>query len=185
MTTQEEMSAVARMLLSIYDTDIERIASREAASRHYIDPEDVAQAVRLSIVEEWKIYQGREADQVIAILRRRARRYIEKEVADYMYFSGAYLYTPQQVRYHLETSAWTEMTEHSDINARADVLAAWETLPPATKRAVYRRYALGIPTSEMTDAESRACRRGVDQITERMNKNVPPAVSTEEVLAHD
>lgn len=165
--------------LALYDDEITATARREAGSRHYIHSDDVAQAIRIAVNAEWKQFKSCERSQVIAMFKRRARQYIDKEVTDYMHFTGAYIYTPAQVRHHLEASAWSELIS-ADIEARTDIYQAWSQLSPVRKRAVYRRYALDMQPSEVPEAERKACNRGIDDMAVFMNKNVPNAVNTEE-----
>lgn len=167
--------------LRTYDAEIESVASREVGSRHYLDPDDTAQAIRESVLDEWKHFKGRTLKEVRAMFKRRARQYIAKEVTDYMHFTNSYVYTPAQIRHHLETTTWSDVDDAPDLDARADMLAAWQRLSPATRQAVYKRYGLGHYSSELTDAERKAANRGVDEIAAHMNRHLPLATSTQEL----
>jgi hypothetical protein len=85
----------------------------------------------------------------------------------YMYATGAFLYTPGMVRRYLEDVVWCSPQDCMDVEARADISQAYEQLPKGMKAAVYKRYALKEPT--LTRAEVTAESRAVKAITDRLN----------------
>lgn len=166
--------------LSFYHLEMRAVASRETGSRHYIDKEDVVQAIGIAVMDEWKYFKGRGLKEARAMFKRRARQYIAKEVTDYMHFTNSYVYTPAQIRHHLETTTWSDVEAAPDLDARADMIAAWQRLSPATRQAVYKRYGVGLYSQELTEAERKAANRGVDEMANYMNRHIPAAISTEE-----
>jgi hypothetical protein len=114
------------------------------------------------------------------MFKRLARQFLATERIDYMYFTGGFVYTPSQVQHALATSTWSDASEAPDVDARADMHSAWRRLTPVQQNAVYKRYGLNMPVSELTSAERSAAYRGVDEITQYLNRNTPDAEALEE-----
>ena len=149
---------------------IKGIALSKGRNLGYTTPDDIEQAIMEHITLKWNLYAGRPAPVVPSYFGKAANQYLAQERLDYMYFTAAYLYTPSEIRRHLRDSAWTDLDQCPDVDARTDLHAAFKTLTKARQDAVYKQYGLGIPSSEMSEAEGRAARRGVDDITAYLNK---------------
>jgi hypothetical protein len=170
----EYIPATLEEFLEFHDPTIQRVAKRKWGRQGFCEAEDVAQAIRLNVIEKWKRYEGLDANQATRYFEKAASQYLGKEAEDYMYFSGTYVYTPGQVRKHLERSTWSLIEEAPDVDARIDIKSAFENLSPARKAAVFRRFALKIPLEETTTLEQRNCLRGIDAITHWLNRREKP-----------
>lgn len=134
--------------------------------------DDVEQAIWEHVVGNWKYYAVADEENVGKFMTRAARGYVRKERVDYMYFTGAFVYTPKIVAAFLETCAWKPLEEVPDVDARVDVREAFEILrdkAPSQAQAVFKRYALG---EELSAAEQKNVSRGVESLTHRLNSGL-------------
>ena len=103
----------------------------------------------------------------IGIAGENQRRRGKQARIDYMYATGAFLYTPSIVRRCLESVVFCPESEARDIEARADITEAMERLPGGQKAAIYKKFALNEPLTR--PGEKTAESRGVADITHRLN----------------
>lgn len=143
------------------------VASKEWGNSHIYDMQDVAQAIWIHIMANWKEYEKADKPLVYFLARRAARDYCKQARIDYMYATGAFLYTPGIVRRCLESVVFCPEAEAHDIEARADITEAMEKLPRAQKAAIYKKFALNEPLTG--PGEKTAESRGVTAITHRLN----------------
>lgn len=156
--------------ISYHHETIKAIASSKGRNLGYTTPDDVEQEIMKHVVTNWHLYSGKKASTVKSYFEKAANQFLNRERIDYMYFSAAYIYTPAEIRRHLRDSAWVDADQCPDVDARVDLHAAFKTLTKGRKTAVYKQYGLGIPSGELSEAEGRAARRGVDDITAHLNK---------------
>lgn len=136
-----------------------------------IEAEDIEQGIWEAVVRTFdSAFKGLDPETARSRLYRVGVRYQDSEDIDYMYFSGNYSYSPKEVRVKLSTCAWTELDECPDIDAKVDLNAAFDALPPKRRMALFKRYGMKVPASEMSSAENRACERGVESITVWLNR---------------
>lgn len=156
--------------ISYHHETIKVIAKSKGHSLRYATPDDVEQEIMEHLVKNWHLYAGKKASTVKTYFEKAANQFLNRERIDYMYFSAAYIYTPAEIRRHLRDSAWTDADQCPDVDARVDLHTAFKTLTKGRRIAVYKQYGLGIPSGELSEAEGRAARRGVDDITAYLNK---------------
>ena len=172
VTTEEVLDFTTDDLdafISYHHDTIKGVALSKGRNLGYTTPDDVEQAIMEHVVRKWHLYSGRPASRVQSYFGKAANQFLNQERLDYMYFSAAYLYTPAEIRRHLRESAWSDLEQCPDVDARIDLHKAFATLTKGRQEAVYKQYGLGIPSSEMSEAEGRAARRGVDDITAYLN----------------
>lgn len=149
---------------------IRRIARSKARRMGFTTADDIEQAVVEHVITKWTYYSGKPASEVEPLLVKTAGRFVSKESDDYMYFTGGYIYNPAEVRRHLRESAWSEGDNCPDVDAKVDLRAAFKTLTKGRQEAVYQHFALGVPSSEMPDSVRKSKDRGVDDITNWLNR---------------
>lgn len=161
---------------------IKLIAQSKGRGLSYAEPDDIEQEIMEHVIRKWHLYSGQPASKVKSFFERAANQYLEQERDDYMHFTGSFIYTPQETRRHLRESAWLEGAECPDVDAKVDLQAAFATITKGRQDAVYRHFGLGVPTSEMTQAEKRQVHRGVDDMTAWLNrKDAARSYSLDEV----
>lgn len=192
MQTEEQHEVEAEWIpetieefLEYHEERIDRIATSKWNRQGFCRAEDVAQEIRLHVVEKWDHYVGLNAEQSARNFEKAASQYLQSESQDYMYFSGSFVYTPRMVRGLLAEAAWEEAENCPDVDGKVDILMAWATLSPASKAAVFRRYGQGVSDTDLSEAESRAARRGVDSITHQLNRKDAPRSRTLDELRHE
>ena len=146
---------------------VNSIAGTEWKSSHIFTIDDVAQAIWEHMMKEWQYYDGADEALVRHMARRAARRYCMEQRTQYMYATGAFLYTPGMVRRFLEETVWCSPEDCKDVEARVDLSEAYAKLSKVQKAAVYKRY--GLKEQLVTKAEQVAESRAVGNITSRLN----------------
>lgn len=149
-----------------------RIAAREHHSSSIYDRDDIQQAIWEHVIRNWKHYQAIEDPKFVEIyMTKAARGYVRQERVDFMYFAGAFIYTPKIVAGFLETCAWAPLEEVPDIDARVDLQEAFALLrksAPKQAAAVFKRYGMGESES-LSSTESSNLRFGIEAICHRLN----------------
>jgi len=146
---------------------VNNVAGGEWKNSQLFTIDDVAQAVWEHMMANWSHYAGKDEALVKHMARRAARAYCLEQRTQYMYATGAFLYTPGMVRRYLEDVVWCLPGDCMDVDARADIAEAFELLTKGQKAVIYKRYALRetlVRNSEQV-AESRA----IAAITQRLN----------------
>jgi len=156
--------------ITYHHETVKRIAQSKGRSLSFAEPDDVEQAIMEHVITKWHLYAGEPASRVKSFFEKAANQFLAKERDDYMHFTAAYIYTPADIRRHLRESAWTEGADCPDPDAKIDLNAAFKTITKNRQRAVYKQYGLGIPSSELSEAEGRSARRGVDDMTAWLNR---------------
>lgn len=146
---------------------VNAIASQEWKRSPLFSIDDVAQEIWKHMMENWKDYDGKDEGLVKHMARRAARRYCQKQRTEYMYATGAFLYTPAMVRRYLEDVVWCGPEDCKDVEARVDISEAYKKLTKGQKAVVYKRYALREPLAN--NAEEVAESRAVGRITNILN----------------
>lgn len=146
-----------------------KIARREHRKMPSCTVEDMEQAIWEHATKQVKYYLGKDAGTIESYMTRAAKQFWSKERIDWMYFNGAYIYTPADVRKILANSAWSRIDECPDVDGRVDVRTAFLTLAPKQAQAVFKLYGLKEDRSTFTKSEMRNLFYGVDNITHRLN----------------
>lgn len=150
-----------------------RIATREHHGSAIYSIDDLEQAIWEHVLANWKYYAKAEPKFVEIYMTKAARGFAGKERVDYMYFTGAFIYTPKIVAAYLDTCAWKPLEEVPDIDARVDMQEAFELLrarAPKQAAAVFKRYALG--ETALSGAEKFNLSAGVESICHRLNSGL-------------
>lgn len=166
----EEEKVTAPMDSSLYlelEPMVNAVASSEWKGSHIYSIDDVAQAIWEHMMKEWQYYEDADEGLIRHMARRAARRFCQDQRTQYMYATGAFLYTAGMVRRYLEDVVWCGPEDCKDVDARVDMSEAYSKLSRAQKAAVYKRYALKeqLESGAEAVAESRAIRN----ITNRLN----------------
>ena len=152
----------------------QRIAAREHRDSTLFARDDIEQAIWEHVLGNWKHYVAIVDPKFVEIyMTRAARGYVRQERVDFMYFAGAFIYTPKIVAAFLETCAWEPLEEVPDIDARVDLIEAFEQLrksAPKQAAAVFKRYGMG--EEGMDASERKDVSRGVDAICHRLNSGL-------------
>lgn len=173
-TATDTTEAPAKMTTQFYEDWLPsavRIAAREHHGSSVFDRDDIEQAIWEHVASNWKYYVAIEDPKFVEIyMTKAARGYVRQERVDFMYFAGAFIYTPKIVAAFLETCAWEPLEEVPDVDARVDLIEAFELLrrsAPKQAAAVFKRYGMG--ETGLSDAEDKNVQRGVDAICHRLN----------------
>ena len=174
--TTEATDLPAEMTPEFYETyqaTAARIAAREHQKLAMFDAEDVEQAIWEHVLTNWKYYAKADAKFVEIYMTKAARGFAQSERIDYMYFTGAFVYTPKLVAAGLETCAWKPIEEVPDVDTRVDLQEAFEQLrakAPKQAEAVFKRYGLG--EDDLSAAERMNVSRGIESLTHRLNSGL-------------
>ncbi|WP_346921380.1 hypothetical protein [Glutamicibacter creatinolyticus] len=157
--------------VTVHHDTVVKVAETVARSFKTVDAEDLAQDMWESLGKGWKkiIESSRSVRSVLFAV---AKRIANEERIDYMHFTGSFLYTPDEVRDILESSAWVEVEKAPDVEGRADVTQKFEKLPSGQKAALFKRYALGVPSKDLTKSEKNAVFNGITNLTDRLNSGL-------------
>lgn len=148
-----------------------KVARREHRKMPSCTVEDMEQAIWEHATRKLKHYLRKDPSTVESYMTKAAKQFWSKERTDFMYFTGAYIYTPADVRRILASSAWSRLDECPDVDGRVDVRSAFLTLAPKQAQAVFKLYGLKEEQSTFTEAEGRALRYGIDNIAHRLNSS--------------
>lgn len=143
------------------------IASQEWKNSYIFSIDDVAQAIWEHMMKDWKYYEDADDGLTRHMARRAARNYCHNQRTQYMYATGAFLYTPGMVRRFLEEVVWCNAEDCKDVEARIDIQEAYEHLSKGQKAAIYKKFALKEPLTR--NSEQVAESRGIVNITNRLN----------------
>lgn len=145
---------------------IDDAARRESGAS--IEFEDLRQELWVFYLEQKK--QVEHDKQMVDLIGRRARGTARQERIDYMYFSGAFIYTPSMVRTLLADAVWCDVEDSFDIEGRVDVTAALKKQSQRAQGLLYARFALGEKT-ENSSPDRFVIDRAIDSITHELNTN--------------
>lgn len=159
---------------------VNQVAAGEWKNSHLFSIDDVAQAVWEHMMANWSHYETAEEGLIKHMARRAARAYCLEQRNQYMYHTGAFLYTPGMVRRYLEDAVWCLPGDCPDVEARVDIAEAFELLPRGQKAAVYKRY--GLKETLVRNSEQVAESRAIAAITNRLNTGLRLRSATDENL---
>jgi DNA-directed RNA polymerase specialized sigma24 family protein len=146
---------------------VNAVASQEWKRSPHFTIDDVAQSIWLHMMENWKDYDGKDDGLIRHMARRAARRYCQKQRTEYMYATGAFLYTPAMVRRYLEDVVWCGPEDCKDVEARVDISEAYKKLTAGQKKVIYKRYAMREQLAN--NAEEVAESRAIGKIADILN----------------
>lgn len=143
---------------------IDSAAHRESGAT--IGFEDLRQDLWVFYLEQEP--QVEHPKQMAGLIGKRAKHIARQERIDYMYFSGAFIYTPSMVTTLLGGALWCEAEEAFDIEGRVDVATALKKQSQRAQRLLYARFALG-ETPENSSPDRHVIDRAIDSITHELN----------------
>lgn len=143
---------------------IDAAARRESGAS--IDFEDLRQELWVFYLEKKDIVEHDK--QMASLIGKTARGVARQERIDYMYFSGAFIYTPAMVRTLLADAVWCQVEDAFDIEGRVDVTAALQKQPDRAQDLLHARFAMGMHIAG-DSPERRAVDRAIDSITHELN----------------
>lgn len=146
---------------------VNQVAGGEWKNSNLFSIDDVAQAIWEHMMANWSHYAGKDEGLIKHMARRAARAYCLDQRNQFMYATGAFLYTPGMVRRYLEEVVWCSPGDSMDVEARCDISEAYRSLPKGQKAAIYKRYAMQEPL--LRNAEQVAESRAVARITNLLN----------------
>ena len=146
---------------------VNHVAGTEWKNSNLFSIDDVAQAIWEHMMANWSHYEGKDYALIRHMARRAARAYCLHERNQFMYATGAFLYTPGMVRRYLEEVVWCSPGDSMDVEARCDISEAYRSLPKGQKAAIYKRYAMKEPL--LRNAEQVAESRAVARMTNLLN----------------
>jgi hypothetical protein len=170
--TEEASATLTDEFYLAHADEVSRVAAGAWKGSSLYSVEDVEQAIWEHVAANWKYFAAANAESISLFMKRAARGFVRKERVDYMYFTGAFVYTPKLVAQFLDTCAWKPLEEVPDIDARVDMQEAFARLSqsaPAQADAVFRRYGMG---GDLTASEMKNAQRGVDSICHRLNSGL-------------
>ena len=169
MATKHDNIAVNKWLEDVHGDMLTKIAKREHKGCRTTEVDDVIQEVRKGFYSRSRgtDFMLWDTDGIADLAIKIAREYVGRERIDYMHFSCNYLYTPAMVEQYLREGVWWEVEDVPDVDGRIDVAREFKTLPLATRRLIFAKFALG--EKGFSDAARMAITRGIDKITERLN----------------
>ena len=174
LTTETDLpETLTAGFYELHSAEATRVATVEWKRSHIFAIEDVEQAIWEHAISNWKHYAEASVESITKWMTRAARDYVRKERVAYMYQTGTFIYTPALVAAYLESCAWEPIEEVPDVDARVDLIEAFELLrksAPSQAAAVFKRY--GLKEREMSDAEQRNAARGVDSLCHRLNSGL-------------
>ena len=160
--------------LTPYTIDIIDHQARKVCRKFgYRDWEDIAQSVKLEV---WEKAQKGQLDDITegtplfySVISKYTAARLNKELAAYMYFKGAYLYSRPVIVSLLDKLAWGETPETlSLVETRVDIHRAYDRLSENYKLALFSRYALGV-TPERRSASAKTLERATDRFMDYLN----------------
>lgn len=143
---------------------IDDAARRESGAS--IEFEDLRQELWVFYLEKKSIVEHDK--QMVDLIGKTARLVARQERIDYMYFSGAFIYTPSMVRTLLADAVWCEVEDAFDIEGRVDVTAALLKQSTRAQGLLYARFGLGESFGNASP-DRHVIDRAIDSITHELN----------------
>ncbi len=175
LATEEATDQMSSQFYEDWLPSAMRIAAREHRNSSIFARDDIEQAIWEHVIKNWKHYAAIEDPKFVEIyMTKAARGYVRQERVDFMYFAGAFIYTPKIVAAYLETCAWKPLEEVPDVDARVDMIEAFTALrksAPKQASAVFKRYGLNEGAA-MSSGERVNVSRGVEAICHRLNSGL-------------
>jgi DNA-directed RNA polymerase specialized sigma24 family protein len=172
--TEEVTESLTHQFYEDWLPSVVRIAAREHHSSTLFARDDIEQAIWEHVVKNWKHYVAIDDPKYVEIyMTKAARGYVRQERVDFMYFAGAFIYTPKIVAGFLETCAWQPLEEVPDIDARVDLIEAFASLrksSPKQAAAVFKRYGMG--EDGLSSAERMNVSLGTEALCHRLNSGL-------------
>ncbi|MGW6597887.1 hypothetical protein [Streptomyces sp. NPDC055036] len=155
-----------------------------------VEKDDVKQAILLHAYERRPLIERNYSEPFIwTFCKKAGQQYASAERDARDVEDGRYYYTPGEARMALTTFVYSDdeigalMGQEDDltncritdnvISARLDASLALNRLPKHQKQILTRRYVMGLPAHDKTDAK--AAQRAVDALARQMNRDMRKA----------
>lgn len=149
------------------DPIIIKQAHKQLKGSEILEVDDIIQEVRLKFWQEHNSLKGLDDSGISYAAYRAAAKFCERERTDYMYFTGAFIYSGDMVDYLLKDHAFTELDGDTDVEGRVDVQAAIDNLTPGQRSAVLKKYR---DDADLTNAERVSADRALRSMTDYLNR---------------
>ena len=162
------------LLVSVHGDMIAKIAKREHRGLRTLEVDDIIQSIwmefsALSVNNDFTLWEAR---GVAALAGKMARKYVNRERTDYMYFTANFVYTPAIVEGFLAECVWTGVDAVPDVDGRVDVIREYEKLPLNQRQALFLKYGAGERFAH-DDPRRKTAERAVERLTSRLNAGAP------------
>lgn len=165
----EVLPQTVEEIYALHAETAQKVAAREHRKAPSFSVDDMEQAIWEHILTNKEHYFGKTADRIEEFMSKAAKQFWSRERIDFMYFTGNFVYRPQDVRRALEACAWVESEQCPDVDAKLDVRTAFKYLAPQQAKAVFKRYGEKVPHSELSSTEKSNLSYGVENMTHRLN----------------
>lgn len=156
-----------------WDDAIQRIAVTEHRGNAATTPEDIAQELWVYLLMNRDSLDDYHEGAVVKMLVKEARKYARSEREDFMYFSGAFIYSGEHVAALLSETTWVNDDEVIDIEGRLDVREHFAKLTPTQQQALFLKYGAG--RKNLSSSQRTSVSRGLKRLTDLMNAATPPS----------
>lgn len=181
--THNDAPAMTSEFVTEHQEMVTIMSRRHHKDSHIFTMEDVAQEIWLHMARNWEYVKNKTAYQIEGFAHRAAAKFCRDQREKFMYFTGAFLYTPEDVKRILNDCVWTSELDVNDVAGKVDLQGAFNRLDREPKRALFRYFALG-ETVGLTDAKRKMVQRTVDRLTHILNGNTRLTASSVEEEYH-
>lgn len=158
------------LLHAIHGDMIYKVAKREHRGLRTLEVDDIVQSIwseftALSVNNDFTLW---DAKGVAALAGKMARKYVNRERTDYMYFTANFIYTPAIVEGFLSECIWASVDEVPDVDGRVDVQREYDRLPLNQRQVLFLKYGAG-EAFKHDDPRRKTAERAVERLTSRLN----------------
>lgn len=164
------------LLVSVHGDMIAKVAKREHRGLRTLEVDDIIQSIwleftRLSATTDFTLW---DAKGIASLAGKMARKYVNRERTDYMYFTANFLYTPAIVETFLAECVWVNVDEVPDVDGRVDIQRELESLPLNQRQVLFLKYGMGEHFTH-EDPRRKTAERAVDRLTSKLNTRTQQA----------
>lgn len=147
---------------------VTRIAKAQHKQSSVFEVDDVEQAIWEFFAKKWEQIKGYDDAGVKTLAGKAASTWCQDQRNDFMYFTGAFIYTPAMVDRILSESVWAELGPGIDVEGRVDVQAHFGKLKESYQTNLYLKHAVKEP---MTEAQDKSASRALERLTHLINSS--------------
>lgn len=145
---------------------VQRVAKNQHKQSTIFEVDDIEQAIWLFFAENWSAIRGYDEAGIKTLAGKAAVKFCKEQRNDFMYFTGAFVYTPDMVERILEESVWVDLGPGVDVEGRVDVQDRFGQLKDSYQQNLYLKYGA---KEDLTDAQRKSAERGLNDLTHRLN----------------
>ena len=151
---------------------IAKIAKREHRGLRTAEVDDIEQSIwaeftALSATTDFSLWDKK---GIAALAGKMARKYVNRERTDYMYFHANFVYTPAIVETFLAECIWVNVDEVPDVDGRVDVQRELATLPLNQRQVLFLKYGAGESFAH-EDPRRKTAERAIERLTSKLNSH--------------